>query len=471
MDHILMPLRVAGIKGVVMKDGKGIQHRVHPILAVYVGDYPEQVLVTGVKTGECPKCDIIPDELGSPTPGNGRDLQKVHAALACVDTETYHDVCANAGIKPIYHPFWERLPYVNIYHAITPDILHQIHQGILKHLLSWLTRACGATEINARCQRLSPNYHIRVFPQGITGLSRVTGKEHDLMCRILLGLVIGVRLSDNFNPARLVRAVRAFLDFLFLAHLPRQTSQTLHRLDHALKAFHENKSIFIDLGIRDNFKIPKLHSLHHYITAIKLFGSTDNYNTQYTERLHADLTKPAYRASNARDELPQMTRWLERREKIYQRSKHILTRQAHQQASDINHTRIPVPCIVPWQQMRMTRHPSVQRVPIEDLNIRYGATDFRNAFAWFIVQQRRPGIRSAQLEREIPYVNLPFTTVSVYHRIKFRQVDQEQKSSVADVLHIQPSRHNKKGHIVAGRFDTALLHNGQANQTGIRGKR
>ena len=290
------------------------------------------------------------------------------------------------------------------------------------------------------------------------------------MCRILLGVVVGVRLSDNFNPTRLVRAVQAFLDFLFLAHLPQQSTQTLHRLNHALKAFHENKSIFTDLGIRDNFKIPKLHSLHHYITAIKLFESTDNYNTQSTEHLHVQLTKPAYRASNACDELPQMTRWLERREKIHQQSKYILTLQTHQQAGNVDYIWIPVPCILPWWQMRMMRHPSIQRVPIEDLSIHYGATDFRNAFAWFIVQQHRPGIRSAQLEREIPYVHLPFITVSVYHHIKFHQVDQEQQSSIADVLHIQPPRHNKQGRVVAGHFDTALLHSGQTNQTGIRGK-
>lgn len=260
----------------------------------------------------------------------------MHHALAQVDAETYQETCTNAGIKPIYHPFWEQLPYINIYHLITLDILHQLHQGVFKHL-SWLTCACGAAEINARCQRFSPNYHIQIFPHGITELSCITGKEHDLMCRILLGVVVGVRLSDNFNPTRLVQAVQAFLDFLFLAHLPRQSTQTLHRLNHALKAFHENKSIFTDLSIRDNFKIPKLHSLHHYITAIKLFESTDNYNTQSTEHLHVQLTKPAYRASNACDELPQMTRWLERREKIHQQSKYILTLQTHQQAGNVDY--------------------------------------------------------------------------------------------------------------------------------------
>ncbi|KIL60573.1 hypothetical protein M378DRAFT_14041, partial [Amanita muscaria Koide BX008] len=58
MQRILEPLEIAGIEGVVMKDGHGTARRIHPILAVYIGDYPEQVLVTGIKTGRCPKCDV-----------------------------------------------------------------------------------------------------------------------------------------------------------------------------------------------------------------------------------------------------------------------------------------------------------------------------------------------------------------------------------------------------------------------------
>ena len=44
---------------------------------------------------------------------------------------------------------------------------------------------------------------------------------------------------------------------------------------------HNNKAVFIDLGIREIFKIPKLHSLVHYALSICLFGTTDNYNTEH----------------------------------------------------------------------------------------------------------------------------------------------------------------------------------------------
>ncbi|THU95129.1 hypothetical protein K435DRAFT_666982, partial [Dendrothele bispora CBS 962.96] len=80
--------------------------------------------------------------------------------------------------------------------------------------------------------------------------------------------------------------------------------------------YRKKSNIFVELGVREHFNLPKLHFLYHYTRAIKLYGTTDNYNTESTERLHIDFAKNAYRASNYKDEYTQMTRWLERREKI-----------------------------------------------------------------------------------------------------------------------------------------------------------
>jgi hypothetical protein len=67
-------------------------------------------------------------------------------------------------------------------------------------------------------------------------------------------------------------------------------------------AFHNNKAVFINLGIWENFNIPKLHSLLHYASSICLFGTIDNYNTEQLECLHIDLAKEAYHATNRKDE-------------------------------------------------------------------------------------------------------------------------------------------------------------------------
>ncbi|PIL31105.1 hypothetical protein GSI_05801 [Ganoderma sinense ZZ0214-1] len=327
MTHITAPLVTAGLDGIEIASGDGVFRRGHPILAVYVGDYPEQVLVTGCKTGKCPKCPIPRDELGDDTDTSRpfRDFGKVLDALAAADEgpRAFTRACREAGIKPLYHPFWESLPYMNIYYAITPDILHQLYQGVVKHLIGWLQKACGADEIDARCRRMPRNNSLRHFSKGISCMSRVSGKEHRDMCRVLPGLILGLPLPGGASPTRLLRATKALLDFLYFAQYPTHHTSSLKLLDKALQAFHANKQIFVDLGIRDTFRLPKLHSLDHYRVAIEMFGTTDNYDTQYSERLHIDFTKDAYRASNCKDELPQMTQWLERREKILRHEKYI----------------------------------------------------------------------------------------------------------------------------------------------------
>ncbi|KAJ7112165.1 hypothetical protein C8R44DRAFT_833162 [Mycena epipterygia] len=230
---------------------------------------------------------------------------------------------ADTSIKPAYHPFWEGLPYTNIFRFISPDILHQLYQGIIKNLIAWTKSCCGEDKIEARCQHLTPKHNIRLFMSGISNLSRVTGKEHDQISRFLLGIIIDIRLPDNFSTDKLVSAVRGILDFVYQAQYPVHTSETLGHLGNVLEHIHHSKSISIDLGVRSDFNLPKLHSCTHYIMYIKVFGTTDKYNTEYTERLHINLAQDTFRSTNFKDEFPQMTLWLEYKEKIFRHEKYI----------------------------------------------------------------------------------------------------------------------------------------------------
>ncbi|KAM6493735.1 hypothetical protein JOM56_010096, partial [Amanita muscaria] len=312
--------------------------------------------------------------------------------------------------------------------------------------------------------RTIPNHHIRVFLGGISSLSRVTGKEHDLVCRIILGVISTMCLPNGFNSARLLRCVRAFLDFLFLAQLPLHSTATLRHLRQALDQFHENKSIFLDLDIRENFEIPKLHACAHYVSSIKLYGTTDNYNTQRTEQLHIDLAKDAYRSTNRKDKYPQMTLWLERRERIHQHHNYVhQDRQAH----DEQHMLSLLPTLNPERSLKVTRRPSANAVAISVLVSHYGATFFRDAFARFIAGWRDPNLSCAQLERESMNINIPFTAVSVYHRLKFTNAGH---SETEDSLHVYPARCHKNGRLNSSRFDTALVCTGSVEILGIHGK-
>ncbi|KAJ7340027.1 hypothetical protein DFH08DRAFT_915752 [Mycena albidolilacea] len=410
MRTILSPLREAGLAGIEMASGDGVVRRCHLLLAIFAGDYPEQLLAACVKTGECPTCPVPRDELGNVLDAyEVRDLEVVLAALAKVDGNTaeFTGACAEAGIKPIHRPFWEDLPYFNIYLSITPDILHQLYQGVIKHVVAWIKEAFGPDEIDAQCCRLPPNHNTRLFLKGITTLSRISGTEHSQICCILLGLIVDLRLPDRQSTARLIRAVRAALDFLYQAQYPMHSTETLQELGDDLQRFHDNKSIFIDLGIRENFNIPKFNNISHYPMFIKLVGILDNCNTEHTERPHIDFAKDVYHATNRKDEYLQMTLWLQRKEKILHHDKFI---RWHSSTSPF---------------------PSVYGMKLPTLSAQYSAIDFRDAFTYFVIGFKNPEFSRRQHEVAADNFFLPFQSISVYHTI----------NDVLDVIHVKPGYH------------------------------
>jgi Plavaka transposase len=457
-----------------MTTGDGFTHRAHPLLACFVGDYPEQVLTTATFTGECPICPTPRDEIGEydhDIPVVLRELEHVLDALDSFDEDPagFLQACEAVGVKPIVDPFWKDLPYAHIYRSITSDTLHQLYQGVVKHVVSWIAKACEAIEVDARCRRMPPNHNIHSFMKGISSLSRVTGQEHDQMCRILLGLVIDNPLPGGLSNARLLRAVRALLDFVYLAWYPVHTDETLERLEDALARFHDAKDIFVDLGIRDSFNIPKLHSMRHYVMFIKLYGTTDNFDTAYTERLHIDFAKDAYSATNHKDEFTQMATWLERKEKMFRHEQYIKWREDGS----------PILVQAEWQppgleldrRLHMTKFPTVRAVPVDQLVEIYGATYFRPALARFIALANDPSLSRAQLEAKLQSIRILFRSVPVWHRIKYLREDPvSSATTTADSIHVRPSTTDSHGRRVPGRFDTALVNEGTGEATGIEGK-
>ncbi|KAJ7673177.1 hypothetical protein DFH06DRAFT_1266823 [Mycena polygramma] len=419
--YMLEPLKPAGITGLPMTSGDGVTRRGHPIYATFVGDYPEH-LVTAVKTGECPTCEVPRDELGEASEYPLRDLEKILEALETLDSgpSVYAAACEEAGIKPIFHPFWEGLPYTNIFQAISPDVLHQLCQGI----------CVGEAEIDVRCRRLPQNHNVRLFMSGISklrwqpfntnnALSRVTGKEHDQISRFLLALIIDVQLPNNISPAPLIAAVRGILDF------------------NALQRFQDNKWVFVALEIREEFNLPKLHSCRHYVMYIKLFGR-----------------------------VPQMTLWLERKEKIYRHEKYIQWRLDGSHAPPTVAT-LP-PGTVYERRLKMTNNPTLKAVRLTRLVTDYGAKFFRDALARYVVQLNYPTLSRAQVEARSRDLNFSFNSVPVFHRIKFTTVHRSRARGLHRRLYTRPTI--KNGEVLPARFDTALINDGTGGMRGDAGE-
>ncbi|KAE9386562.1 hypothetical protein BT96DRAFT_960556 [Gymnopus androsaceus JB14] len=156
-----------------------------------------------------------------------------------------------------YDPFWVGFPCVDIHCCISPDILHQLYQGVLKHLIGWVQEVMREDELDARIQCLPPACGVCHFKNGI----------------------------------------------LELAQYPSHDEETLHYLQEELDNWHKYWSYFTSERHSRGFNILKFHSLLHFIKSIHWLGTTDNYNMEMFECLHIDFAKEGWKASNKQEKI------------------------------------------------------------------------------------------------------------------------------------------------------------------------
>ena len=140
------------------------------------------------------------------------------------------------------------------------------------------------------------------------------------MQRVFVSLIAGVPNVDD----KVLTVVHALTDFIYYAQFQLHTSETLDAMQSCLNTFHLYKDIFIELGLCEDFNIPKFYAMQHYITAIRALRSADGYNIKFSERLHINYTKEGYRPSNKRDYIEQMALWLQHQEAIDSHSAYLL---------------------------------------------------------------------------------------------------------------------------------------------------
>ncbi|KIO16582.1 hypothetical protein M407DRAFT_85849 [Tulasnella calospora MUT 4182] len=466
MKRIFESLESAGKDGVELGSGDGKVRHCYPLLAVYVADYPEQCLVTCTRYTHCPLCRVGPGQLGEYGKSEKRSqmqtLQKMDEATRAATKALANSILREAGITDTPDPFFSDLPFANINRSITPDILHQLYQGLIKHLTGWISRIIGPKELDLRFARLPPNHALRIFKDGISGFSRLSGNEHRQIAKQLLGCIIGRA------PPGAIRASRALLDFLYIAQFETHTDRSLEKLEHALRDFHDNKQVFLDTNAPEDFDFPKLHSLLHYAPQIREFGTTDNYNTENTERLHIDMAKDAYRATNRKDILPQMVLWLERKEKIFAFSSYIEWRLGLV-ANTAVQKKLSAKTYTNYHWITLSKTPSVKHATLAHVAQTHGAPNLRRVLESFVsMRQRYLGV---------PRTPLPSSLVlSIWYHFKISNLHLEQLAILDnsdESVHASPSRAPQRSQkILPARFDTVLVNEmWDGRDVGLRGYR
>lgn len=210
---------------------------------------------------------------------------------------------------------------------------------------------------------------------------------------------IFVALLAGAVPDEVLTVAQAVVDFVYLAQFRCHTTSSLDALDRALNTFHEHKDVFVRLGVREHFNIPKIHSMFHYIDSIRRKGTADGFNTELSERLHIDFAKHGYRAGNHRDYIAGMTTLLRRQDAVELRSTYLdwldmvsLQREVVGQATqdeDVEDAevepedpRFALPTST--RLYRIAKRCASSRTSLRTLQVAPGASEFLPAFRSFV---------------------------------------------------------------------------------------
>ncbi|QRV91941.1 hypothetical protein RhiJN_19959 [Ceratobasidium sp. AG-Ba] len=295
-------LKVPSRHGAPIRCGDGVIRNFVPTIAAGSFDYMELIrmlcMLGASSDCPCPICLVPRSEQSRLT--QSWQLRSVLAtkelldrARAAPNMAKRKKILHEQSIRYLESSFFDIIPSIHsIYDAVVADPLHQIEQGIWgKHLWPWIRDQLPKNSQAILDERIKsiPRYpDLKRFPNGITKLEYLTGKEHGIILRIVIPLIEDLLLEKY---RKLILGTFRSLAIIYLMKLAE---------------------IFSDVD--ENY--PKFHSLSHVVDIIYRHSTTDNYGTGMGEALHPKSKKDYRRSSKQKNFEVQMLNMYREREAI-----------------------------------------------------------------------------------------------------------------------------------------------------------
>ncbi|CAE6460610.1 unnamed protein product, partial [Rhizoctonia solani] len=321
-------LRVPSQYGAPVRCGDGMVRELVPIVAAGSADYMEiikMICILGHRSGfPCPIC-LVPQKQQSKLTqawplrtvqdteaimSQAEDAESPAEAPEILREQSHRSV---RSISPDIIP-----PIHSIYGAIIADPLHQIEQGIWgKHLWPWIRDQLPTSSketLDARVRSIPQYPDLKHFPNGITSLKYITGKEHAVILR-LIGPLLEDLLLDKYQEL-ILGTFRTLAIIHMFAKFTTYTDISLEELDQQIRKFDKLHAKLVKTFSELEANYPKFHSLSHLVNIIRQHSTTDNYHTGLGEALHPQSKKDYRRTNHQKDFEIQMLRMHQEREAV-----------------------------------------------------------------------------------------------------------------------------------------------------------
>ena len=535
LDVITHPLKLAAHAGRMMTDPLGYTCFCFTSLASYIVDTPEAAMVACVagKTSHLTMADYR--AFGNATRQEPRNASTTLAQLSALatsynplDLDTYLPAAKAICLNGVHLPFWRdwylesptQTLLSNPSQFLTPEPLHHWHKQFWDHDVKWAIRVVGADEFDFRFATLQPITGFKNFKDSVSSLRQVTGRAHREVERYIVCIIAGKA------PPSFVIALRALMDFRYLAQSRQLDDNQLAQITSSLQLFHAHKQSILDAGACvgkgnrpiTHFQIPKLELMHSGVPSVIASGVAMQWTADTTEHAHITEIKVPGCSGNNQSYSPQICRWLDRSEKhrnfALALSIHEFQLQAHDtgrpeqhddelndadsETNDDDEDRTtycrdpskpdlfsraswlsanimpstPLPLRVLCTKttaFSLNYRPSLPSITVEEAAIKFKLPDLRPALADYI--QRSQDLQTSttkigQRRLSPPDAILPFTHLWVWYSVRM-QMRSSDAIGLTDPqqVHAMPTADGWP----LGRYDTILLSNGMAPGPGLGG--
>ena len=540
LDIITEPLKLAARAGRMMSDPRGYSRFCFTALASYIVDTPEAAMIACVagKTSHLTMADYR--KFGDPVRQEPRAASTTIAQLIALasqfdpfELQSYIPAAKAIRLNGVHLPFWHdwflqsppgsptRVLTAEPSQFLTPEPLHHWHKQFWDHDVKWSIRVLGADELDFRFSTIQPMVGFKYFKDGVSSLKQVTGRAHRDVERYLVGIIAGKALPP------FVIAIRALMDFRYLAQARQIDDTILLRIASSLQLFHLHKQSILDLRGRvgkgnkpmDHFQIPKLELMHGVVPSTTSSGAVIQWSADTTERAHITEVKVPGRSGNNRSYNPQICRWLDRSEKHRNFSLALSLQNIHHSRHDLDEDDLdppdqeltdnidddhdervpygPQPTAQPqdffarsaWLSSNITtstllplrtfhtettafqlnRLPGLKKATVDEIAIKFKIPDLRPALADYVRRARELYSTTFKLgQRRVSPLdaNLPFTHIEVWHSVRM-QMQTTDATDITTPQRVCASPPSKEWPF--GRYDTVLLSNGTTPGPGLGG--
>ncbi|KAF8120747.1 hypothetical protein EV363DRAFT_1188133 [Boletus edulis] len=432
--------------------------------------------------------------------------------------EEYFTACKEFRLSGVSLPFWRDWLLASPPRFLTPEALHYWHRECWDHDVRWCRIALGDVEIDFRFSVLPKITGLRHFRNGITKLKQVGGRTQRDVQRYLVVVIAGGA------PLHVVTAIRALMEFRYLAQAPAITSRTRNMIRDALHEFHGHKQAILDAGLRrgektvlNHFQIPKLELMQSVVPSIAQVGCLLQWSADTTEHAHIEVVKDPASMTNHHDYDAQVCRALDRDERcrLFNTAIRLQTTIGdhddttisddddegnHEDSGDIcpaevlrdiwtaqrqstnffevahraSNVDLPPRTITAGSTaIHLNVEPIYRRQSIEEVARQYALPDLRAALADYVKRERRPSQRKfhtfGNARWSGPDADLPFSELQIWHKIRLQQKSYHLPNELGSTFTINAHPSDRDRTWKFGRYDAAILQVDLAHQWPLSG--